>query len=115
MADPNEKRELPDDMIDWCGYDGPQRFSLFSCGFVYLDTPELLSEAAFRKYNVDVNIKSYIPLEDSPYILVCCRVRKSMGEAFTAAMREMPDRMAICGHPDYAEQAKKIFAEMRYE
>ncbi len=112
MADPNEKRENPDDMIDWCGYDGPQRFALLHYGFVYLDTPELLSGAAFKKYNVDVKIKSYISLEDSPYILVCCKVRKPMVEAFTAAMREMPDRMAICGHPDYVGQAKKIFAEM---
>ena len=49
---------------------------------------------------------------DAPYRVIMCKCRKRDVDAFLAAIRELPNKMLLCGYPDYltfcADLKKKI-------
>lgn len=48
----------------------------------------------------------------TPYRVIMCKCRKRDVSAFLAAIRELPNKMLLCGHPDYltfcADLKKKV-------
>ena len=53
---------------------------------------------------------------DAPYRVIMCKCRKRDVDAFLAAIRELPNKMLLCGHPDYltfCEDLKKKVQTVR--
>ena len=42
--------------------------------------------------------------DDSPYLMIFCRIKKRDESAFLEALRELPNKMLLCGYPDYPAQ-----------
>ena len=53
---------------------------------------------------------------DAPYRVIMCKCRKRDVDPFLAAIRELPNKMLLCGHPDYltfCEDLKKNVQTVR--
>lgn len=44
---------------------------------------------------------------DTEYIVTLYKCRKKDSERFCAALEELPNKMLICGHPDYIDFCKE--------
>ncbi len=77
------------------------RFSLFNTYFAFLDTKDYLADGLFIKHQVRVYFGDEFVKPDIPYRIIFCHVRKWDKERFCAAMRELPNKMLLCGNVDY--------------
>ena len=55
----------------------------------------------FIKHQVRVGFGPEFVCPDAPYRVIMCKCRKRDVDAFLAAIRELPNKMLLCGHPDY--------------
>lgn len=45
-------------------------------------------------------------------MIIFCKVRKKDSERFLDALSELPNKMLICGHPDYEEYCDDIIGRI---
>ncbi len=81
-----------------------ERFSLWHKYFAFLDTGEYLADGLFIKYQVPVKFMQEYGRDDSTYLMIFCRIKKQDEGAFLKALRELPNKMLLCGYPDYSAQ-----------
>ena len=74
------------------------KFSLFNTYFAFLDTEDYLADGLFIKHQVRVYFGDEFVNPDIPYRIIFCHVRKWDKERFCAAMRELPNKMLLCGN-----------------
>ena len=81
-----------------------EHFSLRYKYFAFLDAGEYLADGLFIKHQVTVNFMQEYARDDSPYFMIFCRIKKRDESAFLEALRELPNKMLLCGYPDYPAQ-----------
>ena len=81
-----------------------ERFSLRHKCFAFLDTGEYLADGLFIKHQVAMKFMQEYGRGDSPYLMIFCRIKKRDESAFLEALRELPNKMLLCGYPDYPAQ-----------
>ena len=81
-----------------------ERFFLRHKYFAFLDAGEYLADSLFIKYQVTVKFMQEYARDDSPYLMIFCRIKKQDEGAFLEALRELPNKMLLCGYPDYPAQ-----------
>ena len=74
-----------------------ERFSLRHKYFAFLDAGEYLADGLFIKYQVTVKFMQEYARDDSPYLIIFCRIKKRDEDAFLDALRELPNKMLLCG------------------
>ena len=89
-----------------------EKFSFFHNYFAIIDTADYLADRLFIKHQVRVGFGPEFVCPDAPYRVIMCKCRKRDVDAFLAAIRELPNKMLLCGHPDYltfcADLKKKV-------
>ena len=78
-----------------------EKFSLFYRYFAIIDTADYLADQLFIKHKVRVGFGPEFVCPDAPYRVIMCKCRKHDVDAFLAAIRELPNKMLLCGQPDY--------------
>lgn len=81
-------------------------FSLGYHYFVFIDTPDYLADGLFVKHEVPVHFLKEYAKEGSPYLIIFCKCRKRDTSKFLTALKELPDKMLLCGYTDYIEFCK---------
>lgn len=81
-----------------------ERFSQRHKYFAFLDAREYLADGLFIKHQVTVKFMQEYARDDSPYLIIFCRIKKRDEGAFLEALRELPNKMLPCGYPDYPAQ-----------
>jgi len=79
-----------------------RRFSLLNEHFAFIDTTEYLADSLFIKHEVPVVFGHEYQKADTPYRIIFCKCRKRDVPRFLKALKELPKKMAICGHADYS-------------
>ena len=91
------------------------KFSLFNTYFAFLDTEDYLADGLFIKHQVRVYFGDELVNPDIPYRVIFCHVRKWDTGRFSAAMRELPNKMLLCGNVDYLSVSADIWKRMLKE
>lgn len=78
-----------------------EKFSFFHNYFAIIDTADYLADQLFIKHQVRVGFGPEFVCPDAPYRVIMCKCRKRDVDAFLAAIRELPNKMLLCGYPDY--------------
>lgn len=89
-----------------------ERFSLRYFYYAFIDTGDYLADGLFIKHQVTVKFLQEYGHDDSPYLVIFCRIRKRDESAFLDALRELPNKMLICGHPDYPSQCRAFMEKI---
>ena len=87
-----------------------ERFSLRYRFYAYLDSEEYQADRLFIKHQVRVKFLQEYTKKESSYRVIFCRIQKRDEGAFLDALRELPNKMLLCGHPDYPDQCKQLMA-----
>ena len=70
------------------------------------------ADLILTKHQVRVGFGPEFVCPDAPYRVIMCKCRKRDVSAFLAAIRELPNKMLLCGYPDYltfcADLKKKV-------
>ena len=90
-----------------CGW-SLEKFSLLYDYYAYFDTKDYLADNSFIKHKVTVHFMQEYAHDGTEYIVILCRCRKRDSAAFCTALEELPNKMLICGHIDYAESCEDI-------
>lgn len=77
------------------------RFSLLYRYYAIIDTTDYYADQLFIRHKVRVRFGDEYAHPDAPYLIIFCKVRKKDEGRFLDALQEMPNKMIICGHPDY--------------
>lgn len=78
-------------------YQQLKQFSHFHTHFAFLDTEDYLADGLFIKHQVRVYFGDEFVSPGTPYRIIFCHVRKRDEKRFHAAMRELPNKMLLCG------------------
>lgn len=95
-----------------CGWQ-LEKFSFLFHYYAFFDTGDYLADDLFIKHGVRVDFLKEYRHPDTEYTIIFCKCRKRDSERFRAALEELPNKMLICGHPDYIEFCKE--AHMKAE
>lgn len=86
-------------------------FSLFFRRFAFVDTEDSLAAPLFAEQGVRLHSVRWYQHEGWPYIFVACKVRKQDTGKFLEALAKLPNKMLLCGHPDYIDFCHELRAE----
>lgn len=89
-----------------------ERFSLLYSHYAILDTSDYYADQLFIKHQVPVLFGKEYAHPDAPYQIIFCCVRKKDEQRFLTALEELPNKMALCGHPDYPTFCKAFIDQM---
>lgn len=78
-------------------------FSLFSRRFAFVDTKDCLAAPLFAAQGVRLHAVRWYRHDGWPYIFVTCKVWKRDTGKFLEALAKLPNKMLLCGHPDYMD------------
>ena len=67
-----------------------ERFSLRYLFYAFLDTGDYLADGLFIQHQVTVKFLQEYGHDDSPYLVIFCRIRKRDEAAFLDALEELP-------------------------
>lgn len=89
-----------------------QRFSLWNAYYAFMDTAEYFADGLFIKHQVSVHFGREYVRPPNPYHIIFCRVHKKDEERFLEALDEMPNKMILCGYPDYLKDCETLWKEI---
>ena len=98
------------DLRDYCWT--IEKFSFFRLYFAIIDCDEYLADNLFIKHRVTVRFGPEYQQPDNKYRIIFCSIRKRDEQAFLQAMEELPNKMILCGYPDYPAFCKKLRRSM---
>ena len=97
--------------IDRC-YLHLERFSLLYRYYAIVDTPDYYADQLFIRHQVTVRFGNEYAHPDAQYRVIFCMVRKQDEQRFLDALQELPNKMLLCGHPDYPTFCTQFFQKM---
>ena len=80
--------------------------------FFYADSPDYRADSLFYRHKIPVKYGEEFINDNEKYIIVTCRVRKKYRDTFRKALEELPNKMALLGHNDYAEFCEQFFTKL---
>ena len=89
-----------------------ERFSLRHKYYAFLDVGDHLADSLFIKHQVTVKFMQEYGRDDSPYRMIFCRINKKDENAFHEALRELPNKMLLCGYPNYPAQCRDFIEKV---
>lgn len=89
-----------------------EQFSLLYDRYAFVDGPEYYADQLFIKHKVTVKFGHEYRHPDEPYVIIFCKVRKRDRDRFLAALSELPNKMILCGYPQYDTFCKEFIGKM---
>lgn len=86
-----------------------RRFSLLYDHFAFLDIEDHAAEPLFRRHRAAVRFELEYRKPGMAYHIIFCRVRRRDVRRFREAMAELPDRLALLGHPNYLAACRAVW------
>ena len=80
--------------------------------YAYFDTPNYYADNLLRERNIKIEFISEFGKENTPYIVIFCKIHKKDSEAFESAMEALKRKMIICGCDDYPAFCKSCIEEL---
>lgn len=87
-------------------------WSPVSAEFMYFDTPDYKADEIFLEKRLYPRFFEEMGRDDSPYVLVRCRVKRRDKHKFIRAMDALGRKMLLTGYPDYLKDTKRIWDEL---
>ena len=81
--------------------------------YVYLDVEELLIVSLLARHQVHVKCEAVMHKDNEKYTMIALKVLKKDEEKFLQALEELKNKMLLCGHRDYVEQAGALILELK--
>ena len=94
-------------------YQKLDKFSLLNSHFAFFDTGDYLADNLFIRHQVRVDFDDEYIHPDGVYRAILCHVRRWDEDKFWAAIKELPNKMLLCGHPDYLEFCNAMWKKIR--
>ena len=88
------------------------RFSLWYAYYAIIDVPEYYGDQLFIQQQVTVEFGAEYAHNDSPYLVIFCKVRKKDESKFLKALAELPRKMLLCGYTDYNHYCQSFIQKM---
>ena len=76
--------------------------------FVHIDAEENLADQLFIKHEVAVDFGPEFGKAGSDYFIIICSIWKKDHQRFLDALKELPDKMLLCGHTDYEAHCTSV-------
>lgn len=89
-----------------------ERFSLLYDQYAIADVTDYYADQLFIKHKVTVRFGNEYRHPQKPFVIIFCKVRKRDRERFFAALAELPNKMILCGYPQYDAFCKEFIAMM---
>jgi len=80
--------------------------------YIYLDTEEYYADQLFVKYEIPVRFGFELTHPDHPYIFIDCKFWSKDEHKFLKALRELPNKMLLCGYKDYIQVCEQTVGEI---
>lgn len=89
-------------------------FSTLYAQYAFIDTADYLADDLFIQKQVKAIFGKELGKEGTPYRVVLCKVRKRDEPKFREALMELPNKMLLCGHPDYLNYCDELVKELGF-
>lgn len=84
-------------------------FSPFNTYFMYLDVEDYLADQIFIDHKLRVKFKKgEFKKDGSDYVILFVKVPRKKIHIFRECMKELRNKMLLCGHKDYEETFEDI-------
>lgn len=84
----------------------------FMVNYAYIDANEYLADNLFIKYKVKVHFGSEYQEPNTSFRIIRCKIRRGKEKPFEEALRELPNKAAIMGYPNYMEYCVGLMVRM---
>ena len=81
--------------------------------YVYLDVEEPLIVSLLARHQVHVKCEAVMHKDNEKYTMIALKVLKKDENRFLQALEELKNKMLLCGHRDYVEQAGALILELK--
>ena len=89
-----------------------EQFSLRYLYYAIIDTADYYADQLFIRHQVTVHFGKEFAHPESTYLIIMCKVRKKDKRRFLDALEELPNKMLLCGHPDYPAFCEQFYEKM---
>jgi len=77
--------------------------SLLYQNYVFFDVEQYYADNLFIRHKIKVTFLREYQKEDIPYLAIFCKVKKRYASEFEIVMKELADKMIICGFAEYEQ------------
>ncbi len=88
------------------------RHPVFCFQYVFVDAADYLARSLFCRNEVQIRVQKIYGREKDDFRLVFCKVRRRDNDRFLTALRELPDKMLLCGRLGYEAVCREIVGGM---
>ena len=71
--------------------------------YVFFDVEQYYADNLFIRHKIKVTFLREYQKEDIPYLAIFCKVKKRDASEFEIVMKELADKMIICGFAEYEQ------------
>ncbi len=82
--------------------------SLLYYHYAFIDTEKYFADQLFIKNKVNVSFGKEYKRENSPYIIIFCKIKKKDEKNFLTALSELKNKMILLGYIDYEKVCKEL-------
>ena len=113
----NRNRKANDRYLDSCDFrenyidSGPSRFRFHR--FLYIDSDRQMAFSLFNRLHIRPKFDSVWQSRETDYRLVFCKVRKKEADLFRQAMKDLMNKMLLCGDLEYEKFCGEIIGAMK--
>lgn len=87
---------------------GFKGLSLIFRRFAFVDVEDHLAAQLFAEQGVRLYAAREYQHADYSYVFVICKVRKRDAGKFLTALTKLPNKMLLCGYPDYLDFCREV-------
>ena len=85
---------------------------LFHQNYVFFDVEQYCADNLFIQHKIKVTFLSEYQKEYIPYLAIFCKVKKRDTLQFEAIMKELANKMIICGYTDYEQFCERFINDI---
>ncbi len=80
--------------------------------YLYFDVQPYFADRLFIEHKIRVWFDRECSKKDSPYTAVFCHIKKRDVPVFLAALKDLKNRMILCGYPNYESEIGELITEL---
>lgn len=90
----------------------------FYLHYMYFDLntdSNYIADSLFYKREIPVKFKDEMTRDGDKYRAIFCKIKPKYKEKFEEAMKELVNKMFLCGHNDYLDYCTQVREEMKLD
>ena len=80
--------------------------------YVFFDVEQYYADNLFIQYKIKVTFLREYQKEDIPYLAIFCKVKKQDVSEFEIVMKELANKMIICGYTEYEQFCERFINDI---